>query len=134
MKLIIDIPDDVYEDIEHNKGEYINTLNWAVRNGIPYEERSQGEYKTACNVLLSLEQIVRSSDGWEDSAVESVHNAVQTAIKCMHERPQGECRTCIHRDPEDKKCDCGGIERQGCIFPVSDDYFCKFYEKGGAEE
>ena len=48
------------------------------------------EYKTACNVLLSLEQIVRKSDGWEDSAVEAVHNAVQTAIKCMHERPQGE--------------------------------------------
>lgn len=50
----------------------------------------QGEYKTACNVLLSLEQIVRNSDGWEDSAVEAVHNAVQTAIKCMHERPQGK--------------------------------------------
>ena len=49
------------------------------------------------------------------------------------EKPQGECITCIHRDPEDKKCDCGGIERQGCPFPVSDDYFCKFYEKGGAE-
>lgn len=48
-------------------------------------------------------------------------------------RPQGECRTCTHRDPEDKKCDCGGLERQGCPFPVSDDYFCKFYEKGGAE-
>lgn len=51
----------------------------------------------------------------------------------LNARPQGECRTCIHRDPEDKKCDCGGIERQGCPFPVSDDYFCKFYEKGGAE-
>ena len=38
MKLIIDIPDNVYEDIEHGKGEYINTLNWAVRNGTPYEE------------------------------------------------------------------------------------------------
>ena len=48
-------------------------------------------------------------------------------------RPQGECKTCRHRDPEDKKCDCGGQERQGCLFPVSDDYFCKFYEKGGAE-
>ena len=49
------------------------------------------------------------------------------------ERPQGECKTCIHRDPEDKKCDCGALERAGCPFPVSDDYFCKFYEKGGAE-
>ena len=53
-------------------------------------ERPQGEHKTACNVLLSLEQIVRKSDGWEDSAVEAVHNAVQTAMKCMHERPQGK--------------------------------------------
>lgn len=46
---------------------------------------------------------------------------------------QGECKTCRHRDPEDKKCDCGGFERQGCPFPVSDDYYCKYYEKGGAE-
>lgn len=54
---------------------------------------------------------------------------------CMtdDERPQGECKSCRHRDPEDKKCDCGEQERQGCPFPVSDDYFCKFYEKGGAE-
>ena len=36
------------------------------------------------------------------------------------------CKDCRHRDPEDKKCDCGCIERQGCIFPVGDDYFCKF--------
>jgi hypothetical protein len=45
--------------------------------------------------------------------------------------PKFECRTCRHRDPEDKKCEHGGLERQGCQFPVSDDYFCKFYEKGG---
>ena len=44
MKLLIDIDDNVYDDIEHNKGEYINTLNWAVRNGIPYEERPYGEW------------------------------------------------------------------------------------------
>lgn len=56
-------------------------------------EKPQGEYKTACNVLLSLEQIVRSSKGWEDSAVEAVHNAVQTAIKCMHERSIGDLIT-----------------------------------------
>lgn len=48
-------------------------------------------------------------------------------------RPQGECKTCRHHDPEDNKCDCGGQERQGCIFPVSDDYFCKFYEERSAE-
>lgn len=45
------------------------------------EKRPQGEYGTACNVLLSLEQIVRKSEGWEDSAIEAVHNAVQTAMR-----------------------------------------------------
>lgn len=52
------------------------------------------------------------------------------AIEAYKKRPQGECKTCRHRDPEDKKCDCGGQERQGCKFPVSDNYFCKFYERG----
>lgn len=41
----------------------------------------------------------------------------------------GTCKTCSHRDPEDKKCDCGGLERVGCQFPVSDDYYCKYYER-----
>lgn len=39
------------------------------------------------------------------------------------------CGECKHRDPEDKKCDCGIFERQGCIFPVADDYFCKYGER-----
>lgn len=36
------------------------------------------------------------------------------------------CKYCKHRDPEDHKCDCGEMERQGCLFPVDDDYYC-FY-------
>lgn len=83
-----------------------------------------------------------------EKMLEAIDNAPTVAVDCKDcdgyeagysaglkdaERPQGECKTCIHRDPEDKKCDCGGQERQGCPFPVSDDYFCKFYEKGGAE-
>lgn len=39
------------------------------------------------------------------------------------------CKDCKHRDPEDKKCDSGMLERQGCIFPVDDDYFCKYGER-----
>ena len=41
------------------------------------------------------------------------------------------CKDCKHRDPEDRKCDCGGVERQGCTLPVSDDYFCMFGEERG---
>lgn len=54
----------------------------------------------------------------------------QTEHGQCEEKPQGECKSCRHRDPEDKKCDCGGLERQGCPFPVSDDYYCKYYERG----
>lgn len=71
----------------------------------------------------------------EEQAIDKLHETgwLIRHDKEMTERPQGECRTCRHRDPEDKKCDCGGLERQGCLFPVSDDYYCKYYEKGGAE-
>lgn len=36
------------------------------------------------------------------------------------------CRDCRYRDPEDKKCDSGELERAGCVFPVDDDYFCAY--------
>lgn len=36
------------------------------------------------------------------------------------------CKDCKHRDPGDLKCDCGKLERAGCIFPVDDDYFCAY--------
>jgi len=72
--------------------------------------------------------------------LDAIDNA-QTIIWCsetsegyplMDLRPKGECKTCRHRDPEDKKCDCGELERAGCTFPVSDKYYCKYYEKGDA--
>lgn len=62
-----------------------------------------------------------------------IFNAIIDAQEVVEKRPQGECKSCRHRDPEDKKCDCGRQERQGCPFPVSDDYYCKYYEKGGAD-
>lgn len=36
------------------------------------------------------------------------------------------CSECRCRDPEDKKCDSGALERAGCVFPVDDDYFCAY--------
>lgn len=41
------------------------------------------------------------------------------------------CKDCRHRDPEDHKCDCGQLERAGCVFPVDDDYFCAYGERRG---
>lgn len=44
-------------------------------------------------------------------------------------RPVVYCKDCRHRDPEDHKCDCGQLERAGCVFPVDDDYFCAYGER-----
>lgn len=78
---------------------------------------------------VGAERLKARQRGYE----EGYHNGMKIGKTLNPNITQGECRTCIHRDPEDKRCDCGGLERQGCLFPVSDDYFCKFYEKGGAE-
>lgn len=54
------------------------------------------------------------------------------AIRCqptIDAVPVVRCGECKHRDPEDKKCDSGDLERVGCIFPVDDDYFCKYGER-----
>ena len=37
--------------------------------------------------------------------------------------PVVRCRDCKHRDPEDRKCDCGGL-KHAHMFPVADDWFC----------
>ena len=46
------------------------------------------------------------------------------------------CRDCRHRDPEDKKCDSGALERAGCVFAVDDDYYCADGERkdGGQDD
>ena len=38
------------------------------------------------------------------------------------------CVDCIHRDPEDKKCDCS-FQARGGIFPMDDNDFCSYGEK-----
>ena len=35
------------------------------------------------------------------------------------------CVDCIHRDPEDKKCDCS-FQAKGGIFPMDDNDFCSY--------
>ena len=57
--------------------------------------------------------------------------SVTDCVRRIKEIPSAvvRCKDCRHRDPEDKKCDCGELERQGCVFRVSDDYFCAYGEK-----
>lgn len=39
------------------------------------------------------------------------------------------CKDCRHRDPEDRKCDCGGMPFDTQIHPVPDDWFCPYGER-----
>lgn len=51
---------------------------------------------------------------------------VMKRIPAADVRPVVLCRDCKHRDPEDHKCDCGQLERAGCVFRVDDDYYCAY--------
>ena len=55
------------------------------------------------------------------------------AVPTVDAVPVVRCAECRHRDPEDHKCDCGAMERQGCPFLVDDDYFCKYGERKGGD-
>ena len=55
-----------------------------------------------------------------------------SAIPAADVVPVVRCRDCKHRDPEDKKCDCGGLEHAH-MFPVADDWFCADGEKREVE-
>lgn len=56
---------------------------------------------------------------------------VRELVPAADVRPVVLCKDCRHRDPEDNKCDCGQLERAGCVFPVDDNYWCAHGEKGG---
>ena len=64
-----------------------------------------------------------------DDAVHAVlHHNGQAAVASVQDLPTLDlvlCKECKHRDPEDKRCDCGGHEWvKGKILPVDDDWFC----------
>ena len=106
-------------------------LKEKITRGMRYAPISENEKKIIITAILSdidnaptVAVNCKDCDGYEAGYSAGLKDA---------ERSQGECKSCRHRDPEDKKCDCGGQERQGCLFPVSDDYYCKYYERGGAE-
>lgn len=57
MKLIIDIPEDVITAIQNGE-DYRYDIHTTIAQGIPYEERSQGEWVT--DELCRLRSCLRS--------------------------------------------------------------------------
>lgn len=76
----------------------------------------------------AFDERVRVAGGMsEEELTEDFKDGVQAVLYMLSNQPaiQPEiirCKDCKHRDPEDKKCDCGhDIEWQ---LPRQDDWFC----------
>lgn len=100
------------------------------------------------SIILSLEKaaeislgimgiIGMESDHDYYKGAEATYKSIIEAFKRQEEFvdavPVVRCKDCVHRDPEDKKCDCGSLARQGCPFPVDDNYFCGYGERKDGE-
>lgn len=152
MKLIIDVDEEIVrKGFEQSlTEEERNTLIRAIGNGKSYNPTGDLISRSALKAELDdyiddslleiadVKELINNAQVVEAYPFEQVRELIELNQQFAQEienlkRPQGTCKTCVHRDPGDKKCDCGGQERLGCLFPVSDNYFCKFYEKGGAE-
>lgn len=57
------------------------------------------------------------------------NNRGELCLKSKSTQKLVRCKDCRHRDPEDRKCDSGQLERAGCVFPVDDNYFCAYGEE-----
>ena len=77
------------------------------------------------NDLFVLSRDYSRNGEWEEAVpVTAIRNIPPTDVVEVV-----RCKDCRHRDPEDHKCDCGKLERAGCVFPMDDDYFCAYGEK-----
>lgn len=101
--------------------------------------------------FISREAEIQFFNDWVDDLDKQINDSVNCPhlrsnykvcktqlLDCIHaikEMPAADvrtvvrCKDCRHRDPEDRKCDSGEMERQGCVFPVDDDYFCAYGER-----
>lgn len=58
---------------------------------------------------------------------------IEQQVPAVDAAPVVRCRDCKHRDPEDKKCDYGGMAVQGLFFPRPDDWYCADGERRDSE-
>ena len=71
---------------------------------------------------------------WVEGTIPAEY-AEKRKLNCPIKGELVRCGECKHRDPEDKRCDCGGHEWvKGKILPVKDDWFCADGERKDGKE
>lgn len=94
------------------------------------------EKKTLPSVISTSEDCVSRKQAKIDVIPNSLYTSEQVIAlldNLSSVRPtHGTCKDCGHRDPEDKKCDCGhDIQWQ---LPREDNWYCADFENRGNEE
>lgn len=79
--------------------------------------------------LLIQKIIKHEMDNTEMYIICELAKAYLEGARPTYPKPHLTCKDCRHRDPEDRKCYCGCLERADCYFPVSNDYYCKYAER-----
>ena len=88
-------------------------------------------YDAASGYMRSGNESIRTESAKECEKCAAEHRQLATWLRELHERRKApeivRCGECRHRDPEDKKCDCGhDIIWQ---LPRDDDWFCADAER-----
>jgi len=105
-------------------------VNCATDGGCPYRSEVDANcldtaIKDAIALLKAQEAMVMAGAELTDAElVEEIRKAPIVLKPNVDAVPVVRCRDCKHRDPEDKKCDYGGMAVQGLFFPRPDDWFC----------
>lgn len=77
---------------------------------------------------MTREEAIEKLEAFAPMVVDDTREALDMAIEAL-KTDIVRCGECKYRDPENKHCDCGLLERLGCRFPVNDDYFCSYGER-----
>ena len=107
---------------------YARSGNESIRTESAKEcEKCAAEHKQFAAWLRELQETRKERDYWQEKA-NSYEQTIFKLTDSISKQPEiVRCGECRHRDPEDKKCDCG----HGVIWqlPRGDDWYCADAER-----
>lgn len=92
-------------------------------------------YIDAVELIKAIEENQRNTEHHKDGRGKQIHiSEHRHFIKMVYEQPTADvvevvrCKDCVHRDPEDKKCD-GAFQAKCGMLPMDDNDFCSYGER-----
>lgn len=83
----------------------------------------EGLGKEVCDLISNGDEYIVKM--LPEEAITSINKNAVEIRQGIEVKRLVRCRECIHRDPEDHRCDCAGHEWfKGRVLPMPDDWFC----------